>query len=166
MLVCHRSTETGPVTVEATYWDSSGQALQAEAKLTSCGPLCIGVHSVVRVDVVARAQGRPRAQGIERGSQMTGPDRQLISEAAYVIGDAIGRLQVSRQRIPLRWPRLLDALNRALSAGGHSERVDLSALKTTEQLAAEWGCTARTVRRKAEAAGARKVNGWIFPEGT
>lgn len=97
---------------------------------------------------------------------MTDPDRQLISEAAYVIGDAIGRLQVSRQRIPLRWPRLLDALNRTLSAGGHRERVDLSALKTTEQLATEWGCTARTVRRKAEAAGARKVNGWIFPEDT
>ncbi|EFG74155.1 hypothetical protein HMPREF0591_5936 [Mycobacterium parascrofulaceum ATCC BAA-614] len=50
-LVCHRSTETGPITVEATYWDTTGQARQAEAELTPCGPLCIGVHTVVRVDV-------------------------------------------------------------------------------------------------------------------
>ena len=97
---------------------------------------------------------------------MTGTDRQLVGEAAFVIADAIRLLRVSGQRIPLRWPRLLDALNRSLSAGGHREGVDLSALKTTEQLAAEWGCHARTVRRKAEAAGARKVNGWIFPEDT
>lgn len=48
-LVCHSSTQTGPVT-EWTYWDSNGQARQAEAKLTPCGPLCIGVHTVVRVD--------------------------------------------------------------------------------------------------------------------
>lgn len=97
---------------------------------------------------------------------MTDPDRQLIGEAAYVIRDAIHRLNVSGERIPLRWPRLLDALNRRLSVGGHRDRVDLSALKTTEQLASEWGCTARTVRRKAEAADGRKVNGWIFQEDT
>ncbi|SLE60961.1 Uncharacterised protein [Mycobacteroides abscessus subsp. massiliense] len=97
---------------------------------------------------------------------MTDSDRQLIGEAAFVIADAIRLLRVSGQRIPLRWPRLLNALNRSLSAGGHREPVDLSALKTTKQLAAEWGCDARTVRRKAETAGARKVNGWIFPEDT
>ncbi|BBY67561.1 hypothetical protein [Mycolicibacterium helvum] len=97
---------------------------------------------------------------------MTDLDRQLLGEAAYVIRDAIHRLNVSREQIPPRWPRLLDALNRRLSAGGHRDRVDLSALKTSKQLAAEWGCTPRTVTRKAEAAGARKVNGWIFPEGT
>jgi hypothetical protein len=97
---------------------------------------------------------------------MTDPDRQLIGEAAYVIRDAISRLNVSEQRIPLSWPRVLDALNRRLSAGGHRDRVDLSALKTTEQLAGELGCHPRTVRRKAEAAGGRKVNGWIFPEDT
>ncbi|WP_221043176.1 hypothetical protein [Mycobacterium senriense] len=52
-LVCHRSTDTGPVTVEATYWPNAGQARLAEAELTPCGPLCIGVHSlvVVRVEV-------------------------------------------------------------------------------------------------------------------
>jgi hypothetical protein len=96
----------------------------------------------------------------------TDRDRQLIGEAAYVITDAMRRLNISGEQIPLRWPRLLDALNRELSAGGHRDRVDLSALKTTEQLAAEWGCTTRTVRRKAEAAGGRKVNGWIFLEET
>lgn len=94
------------------------------------------------------------------------PDRQLIGEATYVIADAIRLFNVSGQRTPLRWPKLLHALNRRLSAGGHLDRGDLSALKTTEQLASEWGCTARTVRRKAEAAGGRKVNGWIFPEDT
>ena len=93
-------------------------------------------------------------------------DRRLIGEAAFVITDAICRLNISGERIPRRWPRLLDALNRSLSVSGHRERVDLSTLKTAEQLAAEWGCTPRTVRRKAEAAGGRKVNGWIFPEDT
>lgn len=97
---------------------------------------------------------------------MNRTDRQLFGEAAYVLGEAMSRLTVAGQRVPLRWPRLHTALIRRLSAGGHPERVGLSALKTTEQLATEWGCHARTVRRKAEAAGARKVNGWIFPEGT
>jgi hypothetical protein len=97
---------------------------------------------------------------------MTDPDRQLLGEAAFVVADAMHRLNVSGERIPLRWPEVLAALNRALSAGGHRERGDLSALKTTKQLAAEWGCTPRTVTRKAEAAGGRKVNGWIFPEDT
>lgn len=50
-LVCHRRTLTGPVTVEATYWDSVEQARQAEAELSPCSPLCVGVHSVVRVDL-------------------------------------------------------------------------------------------------------------------
>lgn len=49
-LVCHRSTQTGPITAEWTYWDSSRQARQAEAELTPCGPLCVAVHTVVRLD--------------------------------------------------------------------------------------------------------------------
>lgn len=57
-LVCHRSTETGPITVEWTYWESTRQARQAEAELTPCGPLCIGVHSVVRLN---RGPDRKRA---------------------------------------------------------------------------------------------------------
>ena len=34
-----------------TYWDNAGQARQAETELTPCGPLCVGVHSIVRVDI-------------------------------------------------------------------------------------------------------------------
>ncbi|MEE2853509.1 MAG: hypothetical protein VX424_12770 [Actinomycetota bacterium] len=58
-LVCYRRTQTGPITVEWTYWDTTGQARQAEAELTPCGPLCIGVHTVARVDLAAPAL-RPR----------------------------------------------------------------------------------------------------------
>ncbi|MFA1705519.1 hypothetical protein ACDT10_21715 [Mycobacterium intracellulare] len=60
-LVCHRSTQTGPITVEATYWDTIGQARQAEAELTPCGPWCVGVHSVVHVDLGAPARPRRSA---------------------------------------------------------------------------------------------------------
>lgn len=49
-LICHRCNEIGPITAEWTYWDTTGQARQAEAELTPCGPLCIGVHSIVRLD--------------------------------------------------------------------------------------------------------------------
>jgi hypothetical protein len=94
------------------------------------------------------------------------PDWQLIGEATHVLADAIRLLNVSGQRIPRRWPKLLAALNRRLSVDGQPKRGDLSALKTTDQLASEWACHPRTVRRKAEAAGGRKVNGWIFPEDT
>jgi hypothetical protein len=51
-LVCYRSTPTGPITAEWTVWDSTEQARQALAELASCGcgPFCIGVHSVARLD--------------------------------------------------------------------------------------------------------------------
>jgi hypothetical protein len=49
-LICYRDNRTGPVTVEGTYWDCREQARQAEAELTPCGPLCIGVHAVVSLD--------------------------------------------------------------------------------------------------------------------
>lgn len=49
-LICHRCRQTGSITVEWTYWDSRQQARQAEVELTPCGPLCIGLHSVVRLD--------------------------------------------------------------------------------------------------------------------
>lgn len=48
-LVCHRSTQTGHIAVEWTWWNSIKEARQAEAELTLCGPLCIGVHSVVNL---------------------------------------------------------------------------------------------------------------------
>ncbi|MFZ0715920.1 hypothetical protein [Mycobacterium sp.] len=97
---------------------------------------------------------------------MTDRDQQLMAEATFVLADAIHLLNISGQRIPHRWPKTLAALNRRLSVDGQPERANLSVLKTTEQLASEWGCHARTIRRKAEAAGGRKVNGWIFPEDT
>jgi len=62
-LICHRSTQTGPITAEWTYWESREQARQAEAQLTPCGPLCIGVHSVVRLGLLPeprRTAGRER----------------------------------------------------------------------------------------------------------
>lgn len=130
------------------------------------GPVVEGRDHAERTAGPARRDRDRRGAQAAPGAPLTDTDRRLISEAAFVIGDAIALLRMTGHRIPRRWPRLLDALNRALSAGGHREPVDLSALKTTKQLAAEWGCDARTVRRKAETAGGRKVHGWIFPEGT
>lgn len=73
-LVCHRSTETGPITVEATYWDTTGQAREAEAELTPCGPLCIGVHTIARLDIeaVLRRSRRPSSLGT-RTTSTAGP---------------------------------------------------------------------------------------------
>lgn len=60
VLVCHRSSQIGPVAAEWTYWDSREQAHQAEAELTPCGPLCVGVHSVVSLDSLAEPRRRGR----------------------------------------------------------------------------------------------------------
>jgi hypothetical protein len=59
-LVCYHNPPSGPISVEWTYWDSREQARQAEAELAPCGPLCIGVHSVVRVDLSLTPSRRPR----------------------------------------------------------------------------------------------------------
>lgn len=68
VLVCHRCPPTGPITAEWTYWDSTGQARAAEAELTPCGPLCIGVHSVVRLDLEPQPRaGRKSAASREVG---------------------------------------------------------------------------------------------------
>ncbi len=63
-LVCHRATRTGPITAEWTYWDTCEQARQAEAEPTPCSPLCVGVHSVVRVEA---HDGRTRHRRDESG---------------------------------------------------------------------------------------------------
>jgi hypothetical protein len=60
VLVCYRSIPTGLITAEWTYWDSREQARQAEAELAPCGPLCIGVHSVVRVGLSPTPSRCPR----------------------------------------------------------------------------------------------------------
>jgi hypothetical protein len=59
-LVCHRSNQAGPITVEWTYWNSVRQARRAEAELTPCGPLCISVHSVVNVELLPTSSRRLR----------------------------------------------------------------------------------------------------------
>lgn len=52
-LVCHGGT-SGGYQAEWTYWDSIEQAREAEAELAHpCGPLCIGVHSAIRVQIAA-----------------------------------------------------------------------------------------------------------------
>lgn len=58
-LVCHRVTRTG-ITVEATYWDTTRQARQAEIELTPCGPLCSGLHTVARVPDPTSQRSRTR----------------------------------------------------------------------------------------------------------
>ncbi|UXA14080.1 hypothetical protein KXD97_10030 [Mycobacterium sp. SMC-8] len=51
VLVCHRATETGPITVEWTYWENVEEARRAEAVLSPCSDLCVLVHSVVSVEL-------------------------------------------------------------------------------------------------------------------
>jgi hypothetical protein len=67
-LVCHRCTALGPITVEATYWDTAGQARQAEAELTPCGPLCVDVHTVVDLPDPRRRAGRHRPSTVRTGN--------------------------------------------------------------------------------------------------
>lgn len=67
VLVCHRGPSAG-YQAEWTYWDSREQARLAEAELTPCGPLCIGVHSAVRLDGMPKPRrkanrGRPPIVG-------------------------------------------------------------------------------------------------------
>lgn len=61
VLVCHRGPSAG-YQAEWTYWDSTEQARESEANLTHpcCGPLCIGIHSVVSP---GREPGRRRTAG-------------------------------------------------------------------------------------------------------
>lgn len=64
VLVCYRA-QSGAYNAEWTYWDSTREARRAEVELTPCGPLCVGVHSVVSVDPAApRRGGRPRLDGL------------------------------------------------------------------------------------------------------
>lgn len=49
VLVCYRGGESGGFTAEFTSWESVEEARVVEAELTPCSPLCIGVHSVVKL---------------------------------------------------------------------------------------------------------------------
>lgn len=98
---------------------------------------------------------------------MSGIARQHISQAAYWIGEEIRRRQRYGTPVPNGLRELHAALNRELSAGGKPAHTDSPAWKTTKQLATEWGCTSRTVRNRAQAAGGQLIAGrWIFPEDT
>jgi hypothetical protein len=98
---------------------------------------------------------------------MTGLTPQHISRAAHLAGEEIRRRQRFGHPVPSSLRDLLDALNSELSAGGNPTPPNAPAWKTTKQLAAEQGCTPRTVRNKAAAAGGQLVGGrWIFPEDT
>jgi hypothetical protein len=55
-LVCHRGPSYQP---EWTYWDSIEQARQARTELGPCGPLCIEVHTAVRIPNAPNAPPRP-----------------------------------------------------------------------------------------------------------
>lgn len=48
-LVCHPDPSVSG-SAEFTYWADVDEARQAEAELTPCGPQCIGVHTIARLD--------------------------------------------------------------------------------------------------------------------
>ena len=66
-LICHSDPDAVAVPrVEFTYWDTRAQAQQALAELTPCGWRCVGVHTVVAVDMAP-----PPRQPTERNHRMT-----------------------------------------------------------------------------------------------
>lgn len=70
-LICHRATKAGPITIEATYWDTVEQAGQAERELAPCSDLCVNVHTVVSVSLGAPARrgGRPTCEGVKTSAR-------------------------------------------------------------------------------------------------
>jgi hypothetical protein len=91
-----------------------------------------------------------------------------IRIAAYFVGQEIVRRRRFGHPIPAALHDLAAALTSALSAPGQASGTttpDPSRWKTTDQLATEWGCTSRTVRRSAAAAGGRKIHDrWVFED--
>ena len=75
VLVCYRRCQNGPITAEFTYWETCEQARQAEADLSPCGPLCIGVHGVARIDLMPVPRRRAkRDQPVAAGSGLIPAD--------------------------------------------------------------------------------------------
>lgn len=91
-----------------------------------------------------------------------------IRQAAYWIGEEIERRRRFGHPIPPSLGDLFAVLNCEVSARGRESGVtapDPSRWKTTKQLAAELGCNARTVRRRAAEAGGRKIHDrWVFDQ--
>lgn len=84
VLVCHRDHPTRTLTAQWTYWDSVEEARQAEEELTPCGPHCIGVHTVVRVDVEAPPRVR-RSHGLRTTNR---PPSRTAGEAEAAADEA------------------------------------------------------------------------------
>jgi hypothetical protein len=85
--------------------------------------------------------------------------------ASYIVGEEIVRRRRFGHPIPQALRELDAALSRALCAAAQPETPVVKGLKTTTELAREWRCSAMTVRRRAAAAGARKLgNQWIFDQ--
>lgn len=60
VLVCHRGPNAA-YSAEWTYWDSIEQAREAETEFAQpcCGPLCIGIHTAVRLHAQPEPRRRP-----------------------------------------------------------------------------------------------------------
>jgi hypothetical protein len=50
MLVCHPDPSMS-CSAEFSFWANVAEALHARAELTPSGPLCLGAHSVARLDL-------------------------------------------------------------------------------------------------------------------
>lgn len=95
---------------------------------------------------------------------MSGLTPQHVKRAAHLASEEIRRRRRFGHPVPSTLRELLDALNRELSAGGSPAPPDAPPWRTTKELAAEWGCTPRTVRNKAKAAGGKLIGGrWFIP---
>lgn len=98
---------------------------------------------------------------------MTEVEPQHLRVAAYILGEELAHRRRNGHPIPAALLETHAALLSALSDHGHQTSTRTAQFKTTRQLAAEWGCTTRTVRRKAHAAGGHKIGGhWLLPEDT
>lgn len=98
---------------------------------------------------------------------MTEVAAKHIRQAAFFIGEDLRRRRDRKEQIPRALREVSEALTSALFADEQPTAPVLSNLKSTKELAAEWNCTPTTVRRRAAAAGGRKINGrWIFEEDT
>ncbi|AVH21173.1 hypothetical protein [Nocardia cyriacigeorgica] len=90
-----------------------------------------------------------------------------IRAAAYVVAHEIRRHRRDRTPVP-RWLLDLDReVSAELSALGHRAvptAEDAPPLKSAEDVAADIGCSVRTVRRRAAQLGGHKIAGhWVFP---
>ncbi|MBV7701917.1 hypothetical protein NOVA_03965 [Nocardia nova] len=92
---------------------------------------------------------------------------ESVRAAAYVVASELRQRRRWGRPVP-RWLVDLDRdLTTELTALGHrgmSSDDDGAGWRSTDDVAAEIGCSARTVRRKAPELGGHKVGAvWVFP---